>query len=305
MIAVGIDISKEKIDIFYDNKFFIVKNNERLLRKFFKGLPLESKIVMEATGKYHRLSHTILVSLGFKVMLINPFQSRNFAKSMNVICKTDKVDAKILALYAEKMDFKESILPKPEEMELQELTRHLEDLKKIKRDLDRRFREAEGFIAKSLKRALASIEDQIKATEEKVREAVGNDSSLANKCEILTSIPGVGQTSAINLLSLLRELGELNKNQIVAIAGLAPCNNDSGTFRGKRYVRGGRRSIRSNLYMPVLGAVTQHNKRLKAIYEKLVLSGKSKKVALIACMRKLIIWANSLIANKQKWQQTM
>ena len=100
MIPVGIDIAKNKIDIFYQNQHYTVENNCKLLRKFFRQLPKESRVVMEATGKYHRLAHSILNEMKLKVMLINPFQSRNFAKAMNVICKTDKVDAKIQALFA-------------------------------------------------------------------------------------------------------------------------------------------------------------------------------------------------------------
>jgi transposase len=304
MIAVGIDISKYKIDVFYNNKSFVINNKEKDLRKFFKSLPSDGRIVMEATGKYHRLSHMILAELGFEVMLINPFQSRNFAKSMNVICKTDKVDAKILALYAERMGYKESKPLESIDLELQELLRYLEDLEKVRRDLEARLREAEGFVAKSLRKALASIEKEIAATREKLAEAVESNPAIAEKCELLTSIPGIGKQSAIMLLSSLRELGKLGKNKISALAGVAPRNNDSGTYRGKRYVKGGRRSIRASLYMPVLGAATQYNKRLNAIYKRLVAAGKSKKVALIACMRKLVIWANALLANKQKWCQT-
>ena len=105
------------------------------------------------------------------------------------------------------------------------------------------------------------------------------------------------------LLCYLRELGTLNRKQIVGLAGLAPMNNDSGTFKGKRTVRGGRTDVRSNLYMPILGAATQHNKRLKAFYEHLVTTGKNKKVALVACMRKLVIWANSILATSKGWNE--
>jgi len=129
MIPVGIEIAKNKIDVFYQKQHYTIENNSKILQKFFKQLPKESRVVMEATGKYHRTAHAILDKMGFKVMLINPFQSRNFAKAMNIICKTDKVDAKILALFAEKMEFVERKTASDEELEMQEISRYLDDLK--------------------------------------------------------------------------------------------------------------------------------------------------------------------------------
>lgn len=304
MISVGIDVSKLKLDIFYSNKSFSIPNEQKEIKNFFKTrLEKDSKIVVEATGKYHRLVHEELVKLGHKVMIINPYQSRHFAKAMNVICKTDVVDAKILSLYAEKMDFKHTKPPTVKELKMQELSRHLEDLKKIKQDLENRLRDSEGYVAKSLKKAIKAIEKQIKETEEKLQEFVKTDEEVEKRCSLLTSIPGIGIPTAIMLLCNLRELGSLDRNEITALSGLAPINNDSGLFSGKRYVRGGRKEIRAKLFMPILGAATRHNKRLKAFYEKLVADGKAKKVALTACMRKLIVWANSILASGKKWQE--
>jgi transposase len=294
MIAIGIDISKSKIDIYYGGKTFEVSNDDKAIRDFFfKELePSNCKIVMEATGKYHRLSHKILCDMGFSVMVINPYQSRHFAKSMNVICKTDKVDAKVLAMYAEKMDYNPISAPTTQELEMQDLSRHIEDLKQVKLDLQARLRDSDGFVAESLKRAIKGLEAEIKSAEAKIKKDISADEKLSQKYELLESIPGIGQQTAITLLCNLRELGTLNKNQIVALAGLAPRNNDSGNFRGKRYVRGGRSDIRASLYMPVL-----------TFYLRLVASGKNKKIALIACMRKLIIWANSVLATGKKWDE--
>lgn len=305
MIAIGIDVSKSKIDVFYCEKLFTILNTEKEIRKFFTDIMLQNdcRIVLEATGKYHRLVHKLLCELNYNVMVINPFQSRHFAKAMNVICKTDAIDAKILALYAEKMEFKNTLLQTEEEFEMQELSRHIADLKQIKLDLEARLRESDGFIEKSLIKAIKAIEKQIQEAESKLNGLISTNETLAAKCELLESIPGIGHQTAIMLLSNLRELGALNKKQIVGLAGLAPINNDSGTFKGKRSIRGGRKDIRSSLYMPILGAATQHNKRLKIFYDRLVKSGKNKKVALIACMRKLITWANSILATAKTWEE--
>lgn len=261
------------------------------------------KIVLEATGKHHRLVHKILSKLNYDVMVINPFQSRHFAKAMNVICKTDRVDAKILSLYAERMKFKSTTMQTEEELEMQELSRYIQDLKHIKLELEARLRDSDGFVAKSLIKAINAIKKQIQEAESQLNSLISANNKLSSKCELLESIPGIGHQTAIMLLCNLRELGTLNKKQIVGLAGLAPMNNDSGIFKGRRYVHGGRKDIRASLYMPILGAATQHNNRLKLFYEHLVNSGKSKKVALVACMRKLIIWANSVLATSEKWQE--
>ena len=301
MIPVGIDIAKQKIDIYYEKQHYIIENSEKELRKFFKQLPKESKIVMEATGKYHRLAHSILSELELKVMLINPFQSRNFAKAMNVICKTDKVDAKILALFAEKMDFVERKSASEVEQEMQELSRYIEDLKHQRVALIGQKENASVTIKKSIESLIATIDKEIKKIESKLDELSDKDEEIAKKKNLLLTIPGIGKTTALLLLSNLRELGNLTKNEIVALAGLAPRNNESGTYQGKRYVRGGRSNVRSGLFMPVLGAATRHNDRLKRFYTKLLENGKCKKVALTACMRKIIVWANFMVANNLSW----
>lgn len=303
MLSVGIDIAKYKVDVFFSGKNFIIKNKEKDLKVFFKSLPIESKVVMEATSKYHRLSHKILNDLNKDVMIINPFQSRNFAKAMNVICKTDKVDAKILSLFGEKMDFKPTTVATDSELSMKELSRHLDDLSKEKRAFERRLDGADLFVAKSLKSIIKKLDSEMKKVRVELEKVINSDVEIKNKCLLLETIPGVGKQTAIILLSNLKELGTLNKNKITALAGLAPRNNESGTYQGKRYVRGGRTMIRSHLFMPTLGAATMHNKRLKKKYDELIDRGKDKKVALIACMRKLLIWANMILATREPWKE--
>ena len=302
MLSVGIDIAKYKIDVFYSGKNYTLKNSRPELKDFFESLPDKSKIVMEATGKYHRLSQKILHDLNIDVMLINPFQSRNFAKAMNVICKTDKVDAKILSLFGKKMDFISTEIARKSEIKMQELSRHLDDLCKVKLSLKLRLEEADTFVAKSLKSTIKKLESELEKVKKELEKVIDKDSELKRKCSLLETIPGIGKQTAIMLLSNLRELGKLDRNKITALAGLAPRNNESGTHKGKRYVRGGRVAIRSHLFMPILGAATQHNKRLNTFYNGLIGRGKDKKLALIACMRKLIIWANMIIATGEGWK---
>jgi len=303
MLTAGLDIAKDKIDIYLDGQYSQIANNEKCIKNQFEGVDRSCRIVLEATGKYHRLSHQVLDKMGFEVMVVNPYQSKHFAKAMNVICKTDKVDAKILADYAERMQFKATAKASEDQEKMQDLSRYLDDLKQSKHTFDMRLRESVGFISESLHCTINTLVAQISKTEAELKGLIVDDAEQSNRMELLMTIPGIGERTAISLLSYLRELGTANKRQIAALSGLAPMNNDSGTHQGKRRIRGGRRDVRRHLYMPILGAATQHNKRLNVIYTRLVEKGKPKKVALTACMRKLVVWANAILTTGQPWQE--
>jgi len=256
---------------------------------------------MEATGRYHRLAHRTLSVLGFDVMVINPFQSRHFAKSMNIFCKTDKVDAKVLSQYAQRMDFFTTPVPSKTEERLQDLVRFLDDLKGILIQYEHRLEHADGITLTSLKRLIKSTKEEINITAEAIEELIKSDDNLAKRCEILTSIPGIGKATAAVLVALLRELGSISNKEAAALAGLAPMNCDSGNFTGKKHIQKGRHDVRRFLYVPVVGAATMHNSVLKSFYNRLVAAGKPSRVALIACMRKLIVFANTLLKKGEKW----
>ncbi len=305
MLSIGVDIAKDKLDVYNNGSYAQISNDAKCIELHFKSYPKNSRVVMEATGKYHRVAHKVFEEMGLEVMVINPFQSRHFAKAMNVLCKTDKVDAKLLSLFGEKMEFKPTKRAQPLAREIQELSRHLDDLKKLKIDLGLRLQESEGFISRSLTTAIKAMAKEIKETEKRLRDIFNKDEQLQKRLKILLSIPGLGETTAIYLTSYLHELGTLNKRQIAALSGLAPVNQESGKFKGKRRIQGGRHDVRSHLYMPTLGAVTRHNPRLKAIYDALVARGKPKKVAITACMRKLVVWANAMLATNTLWEENI
>ncbi len=300
-VSVGIDVSKLKLDIFYNNKYHSIENNEASIRSCFSTIDRSSKAVMEATGKYHHLAHNVLEQMGFSVMIVNPYQARYFAKSLNIHCKTDKIDSKVLSLYGEKMDFKETVAMTDTEIELQSLSRHLDDLKNTHTALTLRKENSTQYIIDSLRTVIDTIKEEIKATTLKINAIIDSVPALKDKAAILETIPGIGRLSAIVLLCLMRELGTLKKTEAAALSGLAPFNNESGKFTGKRSIRGGRHDIRSLLYMPVLGAATRHNPRLQEFYNRLIAKGKPPKVALTACMRKLIVWANSMLSSMTAW----
>ena len=302
MIAVGIDIAKQKVDVWMNNKNTSINNDEQTLKKFFKPIQRDDvRIVMEATGRYHRLAHYTLSALGFDVMVINPFQSRYFAKSMNIFCKTDKVDAKVLSLYAERMDFFKTPVPSKNEEELQDLIRYLDDLKGILIQYEHRLEYVTGEALESLERLIESIKKEIDKIAKAIEKLIKSDKELASRCEILTSIPGVGKATAAVLIGLVRELGNISNREAAALAGLAPMNCDSGRFTGNRHIQKGRHDVRRFLYMPIVGAATTHNPILKDFYNRLIDAGKPARVALTACMRKLIVIANTLLRKGERW----
>lgn len=302
MIAVGIDIAKHKVDVWINNKNTSINNNEQALKKFFEPIQRNDvRVVMEATGRYHRLAHHALSALGFDVMVINPFQSRHFAKSMNIFCKTDKVDAKVLSLYAQRMDFSKTPVPSKNEEELQDLIRYLDDLKGILIQYEHRLEYVTGEALDSLERLIESIKKEIDAITKAIEKLIKSDKELSRRCDILTSIPGVGKATAAALVGLVKELGSITNKEASALAGLAPMNCDSGRFTGKRHIQKGRHDVRRFLYMPIVGAATTHNPILKDFYNRLIDAGKPARVALTACMRKLIVIANTLLRKGERW----
>lgn len=302
MVAIGIDIAKQKVDVWMNNKNTSIDNSEQALKTFFGPIQrTDIRIVMEATGRYHRLAHHTLNSLGFDVMVINPFQSRHFAKSMNIFCKTDKVDAKVLSLYAQRMEFLKTQVPSKNEEELQDLIRYLDDLKGILIQYEHRLEYVTGPALTSLKRLIKSIKEEIDAITKAIEKLIQSDKNLSSRCEILTSIPGVGKATAAVLVGLVRELGNISNREVAALAGLAPMNCDSGRFTGKRHIQKGRHDVRRFLYMPIVGAATVNNPVLKIFYKRLIAAGKPVRVALIACMRKLIVIANALLRKGERW----
>jgi transposase len=301
-LPIGLDIAKLKIDFYSNSSHCVIVNDEKSIKKHFKKLDRTSPIVMEATGKYHRTAHRTLEEMGFDVMVVNPYQSKHFAKAMNLRCKTDKVDAKMLSMFCERMEFKKTKCMSQHQEELQNLSRHLDDLKQLRVDTLGRKRDGEGFIEKSHMRILKTIEAEIKVTEAHLEKRLKSDEMSKRNLELLLSIPGVGVTTAVALLCLLKEIGHVSKRSIASLSGLAPMNFDSGTSKGKRRIQGGRHDVRRHLYMPVVGAATQSNPRLKKFYRHLVESGKPAKVALTACMRKLVVWANAILATGVAWE---
>ena len=262
-------------------------------------------IVVEATGGYEKRLVTALGSRGLPVVVVNPRQVRDFAKGTGQLAKTDKIDAHVLADFGARVRPPLKALDDEEKEELRDfLVRH-EQLVQMLTAEKSRLLQAQGgsrqVLRKKIKSHIRFLEREIELLDSDLNDTLKSSPLWKENDDLLQSVPGVGKQTARTLLGLLPELGSLNAGQIGALVGVAPFNRDSGTYRGKRHISGGRARVRAVLYMATLVA-TRFNPLVKTWYKRLLSAGKPKKVALVACMRKLLVILNAMIKTKTRWQ---
>ncbi|MEZ5814402.1 MAG: IS110 family transposase [Alphaproteobacteria bacterium] len=302
----GIDVGKDYLDIFIHpiGVQMQIKNDKSAIKALIKRLTEHDieLVALEATSKYHRLTHSMLHDAGIVVAVINPFRSRQFADSLGRLAKTDTIDAKSLALFAQRMNPEPTLPPDTQCRELRDLqTARRQVLDEIC-DLKRQLHTTDHPLAvRQIKARIAMGERHKSVLEKEIHTLIASQPDLKNKFDILTSIPGIGKTTASILLADMAELGQVNAKEIAALAGVAPMNWDSGIKNGNRMIRGGRKHVRNALYMCSITCIRRSNS-LGLTYKNLVRRGKNPKVALTAVMRKMIIIANTLIAENRKWQ---
>lgn len=305
IITVGLDVSKKKLDAWAsDKRFFEIANDKKnIISSFkqFKGSEKNVRVVMEATGKYHRLAHKTLTSMGFPVMVINPYQSRHFAHAMNIACKTDKVDAKVLCSYGQRMDFLETPANNDQQEILNELAHRKTQLQSELTREKNRLQGAHEFVKSSIEKNIKFLKKAIENIDKELEKQAKKDADIQKKLEILTSVPGIGTASALTLLANLPELGQLSRREIASLGGLAPMNCDSGTVAGKRSIQKGRLPVRQALYMPILSAI-QNNLLIRDFNARLKANGKPGLVAATACMRKMLTILNHMLKHGTKWK---
>jgi transposase len=304
-VYVGVDVCKDWLDAFFlpvgESRRFAndpggIKQLNRLCRK--RGA---AKIVMEATGKYHRSAHRALSAAGLSVAVVNPLRARLFAEVNGALAKTDAIDARMLAMMAEKLDPKASEPPPQALEELQELVRARQAAVAERTALMNRRGEAKtDALRTELDRLIEAVREHIERLEKEIDRRIRADATLKHRRDLLTSIPGIGPVAAAALLADLDELGACSNKSAAMLVGLAPLARDSGQTSGKRRIRGGRALLRAALYMPALAAKT-HNPPLKHFHDRLIAAGKQAKVALTAVMRKLVVIANTLIREDRPW----
>ena len=306
-IYVGVDVSKAWLDIAITptNTVFRVANTMKGHKALVKELSgfYVAAIVVEATGKLHRGVHLFLHERGLAVSVINPYRSRKFAEALGELAKTDKIDAMVLARYAELIG-PEARAPAPKALaELTELIHARIAAVAAQTALRNRLGAAHSSLLKDeLRTQIGSSADHIERLEQGILALVAGNAQIARRFKILTSIPGIGPIAATGLIGLMAELGSMSAKQVAALTGVAPMNWDSGEMRGRRAIKGGRPTVRRLLYMAALSAAVRGaNQDLKVLYERLRNRGKAAKVALVAVMRKLVILANTLIAQDREW----
>jgi transposase len=304
-VYVGIDVCKDHLDVYLHplGRGVRLANSKDGIRRLKRQLAghVVALVVMEATGKHHRLTHRSLSQSGIAVAVVNPLRSRLFAEAIGTRAKTDRVDAKMLAILGDALG-PQAIPPASEALEaLQELV-HARNAATAERTAltNRRAASKTAFLKAEINRRLKSFDRHIERLTAEIGKRITAEPGLARRQEILLSMPGVGAGVAANLLVDLAELGSLDRHAAASLAGLAPFADDSGDVAGKRHIKGGRASPRRALYWAALSAA-RHNPDLSAFYKRLVNNGKKPKVALTAVMRKLVILANTLIKEDRLW----
>jgi transposase len=304
-VFVGIDISKAHLDIAVrpsgerwqaDNT---LEGIAPLVEKLLGLAP--TLIVLEATGGFEMAVTAALVAAGLPVAVINPRQARDFAKSLGRLAKTDKIDAAILARFAEAIRPEPRSLPDAATQALQATVVRRRQLIEMMVAEKNRLPMTHASIQPRLQEHILWLQAELKELDQDLQDQLRNSPIWREKEQILLSVTGVGPVTTVTLLADLPELGQLNRKQIAALVGVAPFNCDSGKMHGKRAIWGGRACVRTVLYMATLSA-SRTNPVIKTFYERLIKAGKLPKVALVACMRKLLTILNAMVCSGKPWQ---
>jgi transposase len=304
---VGIDVSKATLEVAVrpGGERWSVANEEVQVRELTKAIVklAPTLIVVEATGGLQTLVVAELAAAGLPVAVVNPRQARDFAKATGRLAKTDSIDADVLA------NFGQAIRPEVRELKdeqaqllsaLMSRRRQIVDMLTAEKN---RLAAAPKPVRKEIRKHIEWLEGRLKAMDGQISDTIRENPAWREKDLILRSVPGVGPVLSLSLLAGVPELGRLDRQKLSALVGVAPLNDDSGEHRGRRRVWGGRAQVRAVLYMAIVSA-TRANPVIRAFYQRLILAGKKPKVALTACMRRLLCILNSMIKNGTRWQQS-
>ena len=304
-VTVGVDVAKATLDVWVEpaGEGWAVPNDAAGIAELTEQLRARAAtlVVVEATGGYEYAAVAALSAAGQAVAVVNPRQVREFARALGRRAKTDRLDAQVLARFGATLRPEPRPLPSEEVRELDALvTRRRQLLDMLQAERNRRGL-ARGAVARQIQEHVAWLERQVAAVDGDLRRLAEASPVWRAKEDLLRSVPGVGPTTAFTLLAELPELGALSGRQVAALVGVAPFARDSGTLHGKRAIWGGRAPVRTTLYMATLSA-TRHNPRLRVAYRRLLDAGKPPKVALVACLRKLLVILNAMVASATPWE---
>jgi transposase len=303
--VIGIDVSKNCLDVAVipDKQTWSVDNDEEGIRTLIKDAKRlrPDLIVLEATGGLETAVVALLAAARLPVVVVNPRQVRDFAKSLGKLAKTDKIDALVLAHFGKATKPEVRPIKDQQAQQLSALVARRRQLVEMLTAEKNRLTRAPEAVQNDIKAHIAWLEQRLNDINKDLRKAIKASPIWRAKEKLLRTVPGVGPVLSVNLLAGLPELGTLNRKQVAALAGVAPFNRDSGKFRGRRSVWGGRGNVRAVLYMGTLTAI-RCNPVIRAFYLRLCAAGKKRKVALTACMRKLLTMLNAMLKNREPWQ---
>ncbi|HKN68395.1 MAG TPA: IS110 family transposase [Gemmatimonadaceae bacterium] len=307
-MVVGIDVAKAELVVATGSVGTVItrSNDEQGVRALVAELlPLApERVILEATGGYELLCVGALAAAQLPVVVVNPRQVREFAKATGQLAKTDRIDAQVLALFGERVQPPVRALPDEHARELEAVLTRRRQLLEMRQAERNRLAQLVGHrtrsIKQSLKKHIAYLERELAMSDTELGQMIRASPVWRERDALLQSVPGIGPVVARTLVAELPELGQLNRRAIAKLVGVAPLNRDSGTWRGKRAIYSGRASVRAALYMAALVAA-RRNPVLKAYYQRLLARGKAKKVALVACMRKLLTILTHMLRTGQRW----
>jgi len=308
-VYVGIDVAKAHLDVAVSGqaKCERYSNDDGGIAKLVERLRSirVALVVLEATGGYQRKALAELLAAGLPGVAVNPRQVRDFARALGTLEKTDEIDAKVLALFAERIQPKSRPAPDPATQDFQDLlARRRQLMEMLVAERNRLHQAAAKIVRRNIEAHVDWLKKQLRDTDKDLEDRLRDCPAWNPRVEVLESVPGVGRITSMTLLSELPELGTLDRKQIAKLAGLAPLNRDSGTRRGQRAIWGGRATVRTSLYMAALVA-TRFNPVIRAFYSRLLARGKAKKVALIAAMRKLLTILNAKLRDHARERQSL
>jgi transposase len=307
-VWVGIDVNKTQLDVAVEptGEPWSAKNDEEGIAKTVGHLQQLSprRVIVESTGGLEQALLKALNAAKVPFTLINPQRAREFARSKGLLAKTDKIDARLLALFGQAIQPAPTCLPGEQEQLLSALIVRRRQLIDMRTAENNRLATAHSAVYPSLQQHLEELKAKISEVDQQIKQLVASQPDFQCKEKILRSAPGIGPITSAILISDLPELGRLNRKQVAALVGVAPFNNDSGYHRGKRRVKGGRAGVRRTLYMATLCA-TRFNPVIEAFYHQLRKRGKPTKVAIVACMRKLLTILNAMLRSGNPWHSSL
>ena len=306
-VYIGVDVSKDHLDVAVrpTGHQWRVSNTHPQIGKLVRALDEYGPVVVavEATGGIEVPLMIALAAAGVPAARLNPRQVRDFAKATAALAKTDTIDARVIAHFAEAIKVEPQAVPDQQSRELSALLARRSQLVDMITAEKNRLNTADKVVQGSIRATIRSLERQLGKIDHELAEVIKQSPLWQEKAEILQSVQGVGRVVSMTLLAGLPELGAVDNKAIAALVGVAPFNRDSGSFRGKRMVWGGRAKVRAALYMAALSA-TRWNPVIRQFYERLLAKGKPKKVALTASMRKLLVILNSMLRHRKMWDDS-